>query len=180
MDDEDHKLWGHITQGLKAIENNLFNQKASPKEESKGVSKESAAPQSSKKQSSKSFKALTKIATKMTPTQTNIQDSSDIDRALYQRLIRGKLPIEAVLDLHGMGQEKALDALRRFIPSHAHRGRRMVLVITGKGERLQGVLRQNLPEWLNLSDLSSYVLKIAQAQPKDGGAGAYYVLLRHR
>jgi DNA-nicking Smr family endonuclease len=175
MDDEDHKLWKHITQGLRAIENNLFHQKAAVKP----IAKKETPVVPVKKQS-KNFTVLTKPATAKDVKPVNIHDSADIDRSLYQKLTRGKLPIEAVLDLHGMGQEKALDALRRFIPQHANRGCRMVLVITGKGERLQGVLRQSLPEWLNLSDLNQHVLKVAQAQPKDGGAGAYYILLRRR
>ena len=62
-----------------------------------------------------------------------------------------------------------------------------MLVITGKGStgrglggQGMGILRQVVPRWLNESPLRPLVLAIHRAQPKDGGDGALYVLLKRR
>jgi DNA-nicking Smr family endonuclease len=106
---------------------------------------------------------------------------ADIDRRTADRFRRGKLAIEARLDLHGHYQEDAHAALNRFIPGCAATGKRCVLVITGRGSREgSGVLRARLPEWLNAPPCRAHVLAVAPAQPQHGGAGAFYVLLKRQ
>ena len=55
-------------------------------------------------------------------------------------------------------------------------------MITGKGRVSQdgGILRQMVPRWLNTPPSRDRVLSMSQAQPKDGGGGALYLLLRKR
>ncbi|HUH83193.1 MAG TPA: Smr/MutS family protein [Stellaceae bacterium] len=103
-----------------------------------------------------------------------------IDRRSAQRLRRGDRPIEARLDLHGMTQEEAHRALAGFVARAWSGERRTLLVITGKGGARGGVLRAAVPRWLGEAPNAGRVLAIAPAQPKDGGAGAFYVLLRRR
>jgi DNA-nicking Smr family endonuclease len=108
---------------------------------------------------------------------------TDLDKRTGQRLMRGKLPLEGRLDLHGMTQEQAHARLARFIETSAEAGKRCVLVITGKGVKPTGetgILRAAVPRWLNASDLRPLVLAIRYAQAKDGGEGALYVLLKRR
>ena len=109
-------------------------------------------------------------------------DSPGLDRRSAERLRRGRVGIEARLDLHGMTQEEAHRALARFIRRAAEEGRRLVLVITGKGSLTgeRGVLRAAVPRWLNEAALRPSILSFTWAQPKDGGSGALYVLLRRR
>jgi DNA-nicking Smr family endonuclease len=102
-----------------------------------------------------------------------------LDRRSAQRLKRGQTAIEARLDLHGMIQDEAHPALTRFIAESHAAGRRAVLVITGKGTREgAGVLRRAVPRWLAEAQCRPYVLAIESAQPRHGGDGAFYVLLR--
>jgi DNA-nicking Smr family endonuclease len=101
-----------------------------------------------------------------------------IDRANAERLKRGKHKIEARLDLHGMTQDEAHLALAGFIPGARADGKRCVLVITGRGKIGGGVLRAAVPRWLDEPGFRPHVLAIAGAQPRDGGAGALYVMLR--
>lgn len=100
------------------------------------------------------------------------------DRATETKLRRGQLPLEGRLDLHGMTQAEAFDALYRFVISAAARGKRTVLVITGKGVRMEGVLKKMLPLWLEDPELGKHILAVTPAQPKDGGSGAFYLRLR--
>jgi DNA-nicking Smr family endonuclease len=106
-----------------------------------------------------------------------------IDRANAERLKRGLHKIEARLDLHGMTQAEAHRAFAAFIGRSRDAGRRCVLVITGRGfgPNGSGVLKSSVPRWLEEPTLRRQVLAIAAAQPRDGGAGAIYLLLRrHR
>jgi len=101
-----------------------------------------------------------------------------IDRANAERLKRGKHPVEARLDLHGMTQDEAHRALAVFIRGARAGGKRCVLVITGRGRAGGGVLRGAVPRWLDEPEIRPHLLAIATAQPRDGGAGALYIMLR--
>ncbi len=103
-----------------------------------------------------------------------------VDRRTSEKLRRGLLPIEGRIDLHGMDQHHAHLALAGFITHHWRHGARCVLVITGKGTRGEGVLRQAVPRWLRHPPLSAQVLSFGPARPNDGGGGALYILLRRR
>lgn len=120
-----------------------------------------------------------------------------VDRRLQVRLKRGQIPIEARIDLHGLSRERAHVALNGFLARQEALGRRCVLVITGKGRpdwaqpggaqpdwgndmREIGVIRRALPGWLADHPNRERVLAFAPAQLRDGGKGAWYVLLRRR
>jgi DNA-nicking Smr family endonuclease len=103
----------------------------------------------------------------------------DMDRKKFGRLRRGKLSPEAVLDLHGLTQAQAHADLTAFILVSHQMGRRLVLVITGKGGAGHaGILRQQVPHWLSLPPLRPCILQLAEAHLSHGGAGALYVYLR--
>ncbi len=105
-----------------------------------------------------------------------------LDKRTAQRLKRGQLTIDGRLDLHGMTQAEAHGALTAYLERAQGVTRRCILVITGKGRVSEngGVLRVMAPRWLNAPANRARVLAIAPAQPKDGGAGALYVLLRRK
>ena len=108
---------------------------------------------------------------------------SGIDRASAERLKRGLHPIEGRLDLHGMTQAEAHRALAGFVHKSRDAGRRCVLVITGRGfgPTGPGILKLAVPRWLEEAGLRRQILAVTPAQPRDGGAGALYLLLRrHR
>lgn len=109
-------------------------------------------------------------------------DNAGVDRRTATRLRRGKLDVEARLDLHGHGRESAHRALNAFIQSSTAAGRRCVLVVTGKGSRDGGigVIRAAVPQWLNLAPLREHILSYNAARPQDGGEGAIYILLRRK
>jgi DNA-nicking Smr family endonuclease len=110
-----------------------------------------------------------------------------MDRKAHRAMTRGKLEPEAKIDLHGMTMAQAHPELIRFILNAQDNGRRLVLVITGKGKKglddgpipqRQGVLRHQVPQWLRLPPLGAAVMQVDQAHLKHGGSGAYYVYLR--
>ena len=103
------------------------------------------------------------------------------DRSPEKRVRRGKLDVAAKLDMHGMTQAEALQALGGFLAHHRVDGARCVLVVTGKGGRDgTGGLKQKVPDWLSGGALRAHVSGYAQAHQKHGGGGAYYVFLKAR
>lgn len=105
-------------------------------------------------------------------------DTSRIDGSIAQKLKDGSYPIDAKLDLHGRTQDEAYEALRYCITAAYGMGKRCILVITGKGVDGHGVLRENLPKWLNSADLGGYILTYSHAAQQHGDTGAFYILLR--
>lgn len=110
-----------------------------------------------------------------------------MDKRAFGRMKRGQLKPEGRIDLHGMTLAEAHPALIGFILQSASRGKRLVLVITGKGKRAaddgpipvrRGVLRHQVPQWLSAPPLAPLVLQVAEAHASHGGGGAYYVYLR--
>ena len=100
------------------------------------------------------------------------------DRGAEKRVRRGKLEIDATLDLHGYTQDGGFVALSTFLQNARRRGGRVVLVITGVGRSGEGVLKRRLPEWLAARELKPLISGFAQAHRAHGGAGAYYVFLK--
>jgi DNA-nicking Smr family endonuclease len=117
---------------------------------------------------------------------------ADFDRRKARRISAGKAEVDARIDLHGLDQREAYLRLRGFLANAHARGDRLVLVITGKGGsgeapdrlgelaggRRRGVLRRNLPQWLEEPEFREMVSSFTQAGLRHGGAGALYVQLR--
>ncbi|CAA7620874.1 Smr/MutS family protein [Magnetospirillum sp. SS-4] len=103
-----------------------------------------------------------------------------LDRRSADRMKRGEMTIEASLDLHGHGQDIAHAELIAFIQRNWAAGRRCVLVVTGKGIKGAGILKGQVPRWLNQSPLRERILGFSHARPHHGGDGALYVLLRRQ
>ncbi len=115
------------------------------------------------------------VSTQSAPPSARATKSIDaLDRRTATRLKRGTLAIEARLDLHGMTQAEAHDALSRFIARAQKHGSRAVLVITGKS----GVLHGAVPRWLGEGDNRGRILAIRRAHAQHGGEGALYLMLR--
>ncbi len=122
--------------------------------------------------------------------EKNIADTFQLDRRTEEKLRKGKIPLEGRLDLHGMRQDEAYEALNNFIEEAIKNKKRCVLVITGKGKSkstsadwltpAQGVLKMRAPEWLSSPSLARYVLKFYPAVPAHGGSGALYVYLKRQ
>jgi len=135
-------------------------------------------------------KAKTQTAT--TNLKPSIKDalSSDpvkMDKKSFSRMNKGRLMPEGKLDLHGMTLSQAHPALTSFILRSQSAGKRLVLVVTGKGKDKpsydfmpvqRGILRHQVPQWLRMQPVASFVLQVSQAHIKHGGEGAYYVYLR--
>lgn len=107
--------------------------------------------------------------------------ASGVSFETLSKLEAGGFPVSAHLDLHGFAFDDARRAVDEFLASQQKRGRRCVLIVTGKGKNSPGgtgVLRERVPEWLARGPSSRRVLAFASARPCDGGVGALVVLMR--
>lgn len=104
-----------------------------------------------------------------------------LDPRIFNRLKAGSYAVEAHLDLHGLTLEPAWQEVTDFIRRQYELGRRCLLLVTGRGLNSpdgRGVLRPQVQSWLTREPLRRVVLAFVTAQPRHGGTGALYVLLR--
>nr|WP_316651016.1 Smr/MutS family protein [uncultured Gellertiella sp.] len=104
------------------------------------------------------------------------------EKPVKRKLARGRLALEARIDLHGMFQSEAHALLLDFLV-HAHeRGLRHVLVITGKGSSMgsEGALKRAVPLWFSKPEFRYLISSHEPAAQQHGGEGALYVRLSRR
>ena len=94
------------------------------------------------------------------------------------------------LDLHGSSLEEANQKVKNFLIKSFKDGYKKLLIVTGKGSRSKSydnpyvsdklsILKYSIPEFINNEEsLRSKIIKISQAEIKDGGDGAFYVFLK--
>jgi len=103
------------------------------------------------------------------------------DRKTLRKLRAGDFAVQAHLDLHGCTREEAKTLLARFVEDSRRNGKRLVLVVHGRGLHSKDhvpVLKESMRSWLSHGRIGKQVLAYATARPHDGGAGAVYLLLR--
>jgi DNA-nicking Smr family endonuclease len=104
---------------------------------------------------------------------------SGLDDRRWRDLRRGRIRPERSLDLHGRRAQEAHAAVHAFLADAYADGVRCVAVITGRGSSPEGgVLRRELPHWLNAPDLRRILL--GAAHPHSANTGAVHLLLRRR
>ena len=113
------------------------------------------------------------------PRQAEIavgEAAAGLDAASWEKLRRGRMRPERKLDLHGRTAQVAFAAFDRFIAQARADGIRCVEVVTGRGAGEGGVLKRELPHWLNLPHIRGGIL--AAAHPHRANVGAVVLLLR--
>lgn len=104
--------------------------------------------------------------------------SPGVQLRLIKRLKQGHVPWEAGLDLHGYSIDKARDQVSHFLRDARRQNMRSVILVHGKAHTQAGkspLIKSYVNEWLRRFP---GVLAFCSAQPKDGGTGAVYVLLK--
>ena len=103
-----------------------------------------------------------------------------VNRSVAERLHRGEFSIQGHIDLHGLRVEEAREVFENFLKKSITEGKRMVLVIHGRGlsSPAKPILKTNVFKWLTTGPWRKWVMAFASARLCDGGAGATYVLLR--
>jgi len=191
----DLKLWRQILDKVEPIRKSgrtkVINQDESVVDENKIISSV-VSEQSTIKKEIRQKKVINEESSNIT---SNINSEKKVEftgihRRLEQKMLRGQIKIDSTLDLHGMTQEEAKDAIVNFVKMAKKNNLNIVLIITGKGiskdnkddgyrnRYARGVLNQNLPNWLKLPQIRNDINGYRYANIRHGGEGAYYILLK--
>ena len=96
------------------------------------------------------------------------------------------------LDLHGSSLVEANERVKNFIIKSFNSGYKKLLVITGKGLRSKSsgnpylsetlsTLKYAVPEYIrNDESLNKKIIRISEADLKEGGEGAIYIFLKNK
>ena len=99
----------------------------------------------------------------------------------YLKLIdQGKVKPDGVLDLHGYKLKDARIILQKYIVNAYEENVRNVLIITGKGQNNTGVLKKEVPSWLNDEILTNLLVNYKIAPKNFGGEGALLVRIKNK
>lgn len=166
---EERTLWAHVVQSAKPMPGRTL-----PVPEPRPEPEEKPVP------------AIPLLPAAKAPLRPRLLPLAGVERRLLKDLSRGSRQVDGRLDLHGMRQAEAHQALRAFLHRHHALGSKLLLVITGKGggpdslagER--GILRRLVPHWLADPDLRPLVIGFDVSARQHGGEGALYVRLRRR
>ena len=109
-----------------------------------------------------------------------------IDKITLKKFKQEEFKIEAILDLHGRREDDAFERVEDFITRCYGEGKRCVVIVTGKGGMHQqddmyaprGVLKKQVPQWLNLPRIRAMILIFKNPSERLGGSGALYILLK--
>ena len=94
------------------------------------------------------------------------------------------------LDLHGFSLAESNKIVKKFIIESFNYGYRKLKIVTGKGTRSKSydnpyiseklsVLKHSVPEFINSDEnLNNKIVKIKNANLRDGGEGAIYIFLK--
>jgi len=176
---EEIELWLHVTRGVARRAGSRLPEPSDAQKENKIQPRDSGIEKAAQRE-----KSPAPAKPKAPPLPA--PPLAPLERRLRQKLARGRAAPEAVIDLHGMRRQEAFVALRVFLAKAQREGARLVLVVTGKGERgalgegTPGILRQSVPSWLREPFYHAIVVGFEEAQRTHGGAGAFYVRLRRR
>lgn len=185
LSDEEHALWAGITRSIKP----LRSAKSAPKAlagSAQDVNHDST--QDGTQNPHQKVRAVPQSPVRSQPPAVKSPPLAPLDRRLKQRVARGRDAIDARIDLHGMTQRQAHAALLRFLRGAQAQDAKVVLVVTGKGGGIaepdrgergeRGVLRRQVPLWLELPEFRHFVVGFGEAHGSHGGQGALYVRLR--
>ena len=178
LSDDEKKLWNRVTETIVRMDSNLS---------AKPLIRRGAYRVTASSGTTDDYR--TAPAAGLTEQSFVLQDA---DHNWQQKLRRGKVRPDGRIDLHGMTEDRAFASLNRYVEEAQKRGKRFILVITGKGgkksgygdmshsdyERARGILKTNVPRWLSQGDLGRRIVSYYAANAEHGGDGALYVILK--
>ena len=85
-----------------------------------------------------------------------------------------------ILDLHGYNLYSGRLTLNKYIIDCYEKNIRTLLIITGKGFNNRGVLKEEVPKWLNDKLLKKYLIQFNHAPKNYGGEGALLVRIKNK
>ncbi len=174
MSSEDRILWGKVARSVRALPGRM--EMLEGFEELIADQQDSGPVASGRKSNNKPTQTTGSHAGQQQPAGHH----HPIERPVTRKISKGRLPLEARIDLHGLVQSEAHAMLHSFLVRAHERGMRHVLVITGKGSSLgsDGALKRAVPIWFSKPEFRFLISGYETAARNHGGEGALYVRLK--
>tara|TARA_B100001059_G_scaffold94569_1_gene93809 strand:- start:142 stop:627 length:486 start_codon:yes stop_codon:yes gene_type:complete len=112
------------------------------------------------------------------PNKKTLRKTISLSR--FKLINKGKVKPDGVLDLHGHRLKDAKIALHNYIANAYEENVRNILIITGKGQSNAGVLKKEVPLWLNDKILTNVIVNYKIAPRNFGGEGALLVRIKNK
>ncbi len=172
LTDDDRILWGKVARSTRALPGRM---KVIEEFEASFAAKEEAGD----RKTPPAKAAVSSPDTAPTKQKKPAHLHHPLERPVKKKLAKGRLQLEARIDLHGMFQSEAHALLHGFILRAHERGLRHVLVITGKGSSMgsDGALKRAVPMWFSKPEFRHLISSYETSAQNHGGEGALYVRL---
>lgn len=172
LTDDDRILWGKVARSTRPMPGRMKSI-----EEFEGELEAQTAANAAQKVPP--IKAVTMTEAPAEPPKKPSGRHQPLERPVKRKLAKGRLELEARIDLHGLFQSEAHALLHGFIVRAHERGLRHVLVITGKGASMgsDGALKRAVPMWFSKPEFRHLISSYETSAQNHGGEGALYVRL---
>lgn len=172
-DDGENESFKDMIEGVKPLSSDKIDPDSAPKRKFKR--RETTAPATNRA----TFGELENV-TPVSPDEVLSFVRGGIQQKLMTKLKKGLVPFEAKIDLHGATVNQAGKELQSAIDQSYQQGLRCILVVHGRGKGSfdnKPALKTHVNQWLRDS---KKVLAFHSTQPRHGGTGAVYVLLKRQ
>jgi DNA-nicking Smr family endonuclease len=179
LDPEERILWGRVAKSARALPGRMKEILQFEEAEAAKTAAEEAAVEAKKPKPAPRQESYAVEHPAPAPARRPAGSHQPLEKPVKKKLAKGRLLIDARLDLHGLFQGEAHDLLLDFLLRAHERGLRHVLVITGKGSSMgsEGALRRAVPLWFSKAEFRFLISSYEWAARHHGGEGAMYVRL---
>ncbi len=102
-----------------------------------------------------------------------------LEKKTLKSLYKSQIKIDNKLDLHGLTEVEAKKSVNEFILDSFKNKKRNLIIITGKGNKSEGVLKKRTPTWLQNEDISKFIIGFTQMPKTSGGDGAIFIKIKN-
>ena len=103
-----------------------------------------------------------------------------LEKKTIKLLEKNQIKIDKILDLHGLTELEAKESVNEFVFNSFKNKQRNLVVITGKGNNNNGVLKRKTPIWLHNEEISKYIIGFTTMPKFAGGEGAIYIKVKNK
>lgn len=166
-------LWGKVAKSTRPMPGRLADIEAFEE------ILEAQAQEAARAETSKIKPVAADQQTQPPPAKQPSGQHQPLERPVKRKIAKGRLALEARIDLHGLIQSEAHVMLLDFLLRAHERGLRHVLVITGKGSSMgsEGALKRAVPMWFSKPEFRFLISSYETAAQHHGGEGALYIRL---
>lgn len=125
------------------------------------------------------FPQRKKIVPPISHDKKKTESFSAINRQTQRKIDKGQIKTDGKLDLHGLTVAQAHQTFIQYIKQAVSQNKKTIIVVTGKGskERGTGVIRRELPYWIEDPKIACHIHGFSEPIRNQG---RYLIILRRQ